>query len=152
VLVTVLHPPPTAPEPAPLDTNNRSLVLRIDWRLASVLLTGDVEAAAERELLAAGAPLRATVLKVGHHGSHHGSSAPFLAAVAPRVAVVSASGRNPFGHPAPATLARLAAAGARIYRTDVDGAIELKSDGARWWVTRWARPGAPDEYDLGAPR
>ena len=160
VAVTVLHPPMPEPErgpasrapPAPLDTNNRSLVLRVEWGLAAVLLTGDAEAAAEQELLASAAPLRATVLKVGHHGSRHGSSSPFLAAVAPRLAVVSASARNPFGHPAPATLSRLVTAGARVYRTDLDGAIELTTDGARWWVTRWARPGTPDGYELdGAP-
>jgi competence protein ComEC len=160
VLVTALHPPPPArPEgaatarhgPGPdSDANNRSLVLRVEWGLAATLLMGDAEAAAEARLLAAGVPLRATVLKVGHHGSRHASSPSFLAAAAPRLAVVSVGGRNPFGHPAPAALARLDAAGARLYRTDVDGAIDVASDGARLWVRRWARPGAPEELALDA--
>ena len=60
-----------------------------------------------------------------NHGSRHASSAPFLAAVAPRIAVVSAGARNPFGHPSPAVLARLAEAGVAIYRTDLDGGVEV---------------------------
>jgi hypothetical protein len=63
--------------------------------------------------------------------------------VAPRLAVISAGARNPFGHPSPATLARLAAAGARIYRTDLDGAVEVESDGRRLTVRRWAFPRVP---------
>jgi competence protein ComEC len=160
VLVTVLHPPavarpgasgtaPHASAPQP-DANNRSLVLRIEWGLAAALLMGDAEAVAEAGLLAAGVPLRAPLLKVGHHGSRHASSLPFLAGVAPRLALVSVGGRNPFGHPAPATLARLDEVGARLYRTDLDGAIDVTSDGTRLWVRRWARPGAREEIALDA--
>jgi len=63
--------------------------------------------------------------------------------------VLSAGARNAFGHPSPAVLARLAGAGAAIYRTDLDGAVEMESDGERLWIRRWARPGLPpDEIDL----
>jgi competence protein ComEC len=155
VLVTVLHPtgPGLPHEPGEaLDDNNRSLVLRLDWGLTAGVLCGDAEAPAERRLLAAGVPLGAMLLKVGHHGSAHASSEPFLGAVSPRIAVVSAGRRNPFGHPAPATLGRLARAGADIYRTDLDGAVEIVSDGERLVIRAWARPAAEREISLaGAP-
>ena len=114
VRVTVLHPSredPGTPDQPGRATNHGSLVLRVDWGRVALLLTGDAEAAAEREVLASGMPVAASVLKVGHHGSRHASSAPFLAAVAPQIAVVSAGARNPFGHPSPAVLARLAELG-----------------------------------------
>lgn len=153
VLVTVLHPPRGGGTgPGPADENNGSLVLRIEWGLAAALLTGDAEAPTEADVLAAGAPVRATILKVGHHGSRHASSAPFLAVVGPRLALISVGVRNPFGHPSPSALGRLAAAGAAIYRTDYDGAIEVTSDAARVWVRRWANPKTPQEFLLnGAP-
>jgi competence protein ComEC len=147
LLVRVLHPPP--PESWDSDTNNRSLVLRIDWGLFAVLLTGDAEAPAEAELMAAHLPVEATILKVGHHGSRHASSAPFLAAVTPRLALVSVGARNPFGHPTPAALARLSEAGAAVYRTDYDGAVEITSDGDRLWVRRWVDPGTVQTVALG---
>ena len=158
LLITVLHPPPGAEPgssdaprgpPEHLDANNRSLVLRVEWGLVAVLLTGDAEAPAEADLLAAAVPLPAPVLKVGHHGSRNASSGPFLAAVAPRFAMVSVGARNPFGHPTPAALARLAAAGARIYRTDFDGAIEITTDAELLRVRLWARPDATEELVLG---
>jgi competence protein ComEC len=119
-------------------TNERALVLRIDHGAASFLLTSDIGAEAEAGLLAGGAPVAAAVLKVAHHGSRGSSTTTFLARVAPRVAIVSAGSRNRYGHPAPAVLERLQAAGARVYRTDRDGAILLETDGAVLAVTRWA--------------
>ncbi|HEV8306058.1 MAG TPA: hypothetical protein VGW35_00200, partial [Methylomirabilota bacterium] len=135
------------------DVNNASLVLRVEWGLATVLLTGDAERPAETDLLAARLPLGAALLKVGHHGSRYASSVPFLAGVGPRLALISVGARNAFGHPTPAALGRLAAAGARIYRTDYDGAVEVGSDGDRLWVRRWANlRAAPEEVLLrGAP-
>jgi competence protein ComEC len=117
--------------------NDHAMVLRVELGLASVLLASDVEAAGERALLDAGIPLSATVLKVGHHGAAGSSTAPFLAAVRPTVAIVSVGARNPYGHPDAGTLARLAAAGARVYRTDRDGAVLVETDGRVLTVTRW---------------
>src|SRR6185503_503709 len=77
--------------------------------------------------VAASAPL--TVLKVAHHGSAGSTSAPFLRAIAPAVAVVSAGVDDPFGHPSAAALDRLAAAGVAVWRTDRDGAVTLRTDG-----------------------
>jgi competence protein ComEC len=88
------------------------------------------------------------VLKVSGNGSRRGSAPEFLAAVGPRLAVIPVGTRNPFGHPAPEVLARLGAAGAAVYRTDQDGAVDIRSDGARVWVRAWGRPGPPVEIRL----
>jgi competence protein ComEC len=114
------------------DDNNESLVLRLDYGATSFLFTGDAEEMAERALLSTGAPLRADVLKVGHHGSNRSTSAAFLTAVAPRLAVISVGADNRFGHPHPDVLQRLA--GIRVLRTDQSGRIEITSDGKALWV------------------
>ena len=142
-LITVLGP---APGP-PLAANDESLVLRLDWRGVSLLLPGDVGARGEALLLERGAPLRALALKVPHHGSRFSSSAPLLEAARPLVAVVSVGARNPFRHPSPEALGRLEAAGARVYRTDRDGAVILETDGRVLRVTAWAR-GVTDTFHL----
>jgi competence protein ComEC len=128
---------PIAPDVPGGGRNDRATMLRVEFGLASVLLASDVEAAGERALLDAGVPLAATVLKVGHHGAATSSTAPFLAAVRPAVAVVSVGARNPYGHPDAGALARLAAVGARVYRTDRDGAVLVETDGRTLTVTRW---------------
>ena len=108
--------------------NNQSCVLRVAAGGASMLLTGDIERVAEATLARKGA--QADVLLVPHHGSRTSSSAEFIAAVAPRWAVVPAGYRNRFGHPARDVLERYAAAGVRVLRTDRDGAVRvvLKAD------------------------
>jgi len=152
-VVSVLNPDGTQSldEPPPMGENEESLVLRLDWRGFSLLLTGDLGRAGEERLLASRAPVRALVLKVGHHGSRFSSTAAFLAAARAAVAVISVGARNAFRHPAPEVLARLEAAGARIYRTDRDGAVILETDGATLWITRWAS-GAVERFDLDPER
>ena len=118
--------------------NDAARVLRVDFGLVSVLLASDVETAGEHALVASGAPLGATVLKVPHHGSRTSSGAALLAAVHPSIAIVSVGRRNPYGHPDPGVLARLATTGADVYRTDHDGAILLETNGRTLTVTRWA--------------
>jgi competence protein ComEC len=124
----VLAPCPSfSPDRGP---NDNSLVMRVSYGARALLFVGDAEREEERSLLA-GVPegLRADVLKVGHHGSRTSSTPEFLAAVAPRDAVVSAGRRNRFGHPSPQTIAALAAAGCRVWRTDRDGAVVVTTDG-----------------------
>ena len=94
------------------------------------LLAGDIEDGAERRV----GPAPAEVLKVPHHGSRSSSSAAFIAAVGPRVAVVSAGYRNRFGHPHPAVVERLTTAGIALYRTDRDGAVTIATDGKSIWL------------------
>jgi competence protein ComEC len=102
-----------------------------------VVLTGDIGAAVEAEvaqLIAAleqdEPPATLTVLKVAHHGSAGASTAPLLALLRPSVAILSSGAANPFGHPAPATLARLHDAGADVWRTDRDGEVSVSTNGA----------------------
>ena len=137
-LVTVLNPAPDPGEEPLTGENDRSLVLRLDWRGITLLLTGDLTAGGEERLIEARAPLAATVLKVAHHGSRTSTAEAFVGASEPRFAVISVGARNPFRHPAPEVLARLSDAGARVYRTDRDGAVLVETDGASLWVTRWA--------------
>jgi competence protein ComEC len=103
--------------------NNQSCVLRVAAGGRAMLLTGDIERAAEAVLVREN--LKADVLLVPHHGSRTSSSEGFIAAVAPRWAVVPAGYRNRFGHPARDVLERYAAAGVRVLRTDRDGAVRV---------------------------
>jgi competence protein ComEC len=113
------------------DINNNSVVLRVEFERVAMLLTGDAQAEAEARLLShGGADLRADILKVGHHGSAYSSTPAFLAAVQPKIAIISCGLQNVFGHPSPRTLAALHAAGATIFRTDLDGGITVYATGA----------------------
>jgi len=114
---------------AELKENNSSMVIRMSYGPATVLFAGDLEAKGEHELIASGADLRATILKVPHHGSHTSSSPPFLAAVAPEVAVISLGYHNRFNFPAPDVIERYRDAGVTVLRTDDDGAISFEDDG-----------------------
>src|SRR5499426_2149748 len=111
---------------------------RLDWRGFSILLTGDLGGPGEERLLEQHAPVRALALKVGHHGSRYSSTSAFLDATDPAVAVISVGARNSFGHPTSEVRGRLEAAGARVYRTDRDGAVILETDGITLSITRWA--------------
>ena len=102
--------------------NNDSLVMRLDYDRASVLLEGDAEASSEAAMLAHGRVRTATLLKVGHHGSKTSTNPDFLAAVSPQDAVISVGRSNTFGHPRGEVLARLESAHAHTYRTDREGA------------------------------
>lgn len=106
-------------------SNALSCVLKIESKHGSVLIPGDIEGRAEAELLARhGANLRADVLVAPHHGGKKTSSPEFVAAVGAREVVFPVGYRNRFGHPHPEVLARFA--GARIHRSDRDGAVTLK--------------------------
>ena len=124
------------PHPGPRNTNDGSVVVRLDYGAFSALLTGDAETESERAMIDAGVPLKADVLKVGHHGSTTSTSAAFLRAVAPALAIVSAGKRNRFGHPRPSTMKRLRNSGVMSLRTDLAGAVLIRSNGRRWrWTT-----------------
>jgi competence protein ComEC len=109
--------------------NDDSIVLELRWRGVSVLMTGDIGRAVEDDIVRLIPPAPLRILKVPHHGSLTSSSAEFLAAVRPNVAVVSAGRSNHFGHPAPEVLDRYRAIGAAIFRTDEDGAVTVDTDG-----------------------
>ncbi|MGH9367308.1 MAG: ComEC/Rec2 family competence protein [Thermoanaerobaculia bacterium] len=113
--------------------NNQSVVAIFEKDGRRALLTGDAGAAVERDLLDAGALSTVDVLKVGHHGSRGSTTDAFLAAVCPRVAILSCGRENRFGHPAPETLAALSAREVRLYRTDLssDARVVLLPEATR---------------------
>ncbi len=123
----VLHPGASAVRGARSPTNASSCVLRIVAPAARVLLTGDIEAAQERALVAAYGPdgLRSELMLAPHHGSGTSSSVEFLEAVAPTHAIAQLGFRNRYGHPAQRVEARYRAAGIALLRSDRDGAIVL---------------------------
>jgi competence protein ComEC len=123
--------PPSDYVPADAPKNNDSLALRITYGRRSFLLTGDMEKPMEARALGDGEPLRADVLKVGHHGSNTSSTGPFLDAVSPIYAVISDGFENSFHHPHPLVLERLRAHRAGILRTDSQGLITIRTDGQR---------------------
>jgi competence protein ComEC len=103
--------------------NNSSMVLRFNLGGASLLFSGDIESVGEHAMLANGADLQATILKVPHHGSASSSTASFIAAVHPAAAVISDGYLNNFHFPAAAVVERYVEAGAILMRTDLDGAV-----------------------------
>jgi competence protein ComEC len=130
VSTTVLNPS----EPLSSDYDNNSVVLRLTYSAFNALLPGDIYTVAENAILSRGLPVNAQVLKVAHHGSRRSSSMAFLNVVRPAVAIISVGASNPYGHPHQETLDRLSAVGAAIYRTDLQGTIQVQSDGATYWV------------------
>jgi competence protein ComEC len=122
---------------APNPANNDSLVLRLHFGDRSLLLPGDTEKQAEHEILVENDEtfLRSDVLKIGYHGSKNSTTPEFLAAVQPRLAVISAGENNPYGHPNPELPERLERAGVRVLRTDRDGAVRILTDGSSIEVT-----------------
>ena len=109
--------------------NDNSIAFTLRYRDFCMLFTGDAGTAAEQRFMAQHVDLRCAILKVGHHGSAYGTTPEFLAAARPKIAIISVGRHNVFGHPAPSTVARLQAFGARVYRTDVNGAVTIISDG-----------------------
>jgi len=109
--------------------NDDSIVLELRWVDVSIVLTGDIGREVEQRLQAEIPPAPVRVLKVPHHGSLTSSSEAFVRAMRPTIAVVSAGRNNHFGHPAPEVLRRYEAQGAKVFRTDRDGAVFLETDG-----------------------
>ena len=124
--IDVLGPPAGRPyEYGESELNDTSLILRVRWAGRAVLLTGDAEVSAQRDLLRRPDLLRADVLKVAHHGGATSDPA-LLDAVAPSIALVSVGTDNRYGHPAPATLDGLAAHRAVVRRTDLEGTVTIE--------------------------
>ena len=124
-------------EIAPLAKNNDSLVMRLKYRERTMLLPGDAEKQVEYQILGENeqALLHADVLKVGHHGSKNSTMPEFLAAVGPKISIISAGEENPYGHPSPELLERLEESGTRIFRTDRNGAVQVLTDGENLQVS-----------------
>lgn len=109
--------------------NDYSPIIKIEYGNNSFLFTGDAEKEIEKELLTKNSNIKADVLKIGHHGSSTSTSAAFLKAVNPDIAVISLGVDNKYGHPHPQTTNLLNSNNTLVYRTDIDGTIVLSSDG-----------------------
>jgi len=134
VTLKVLYPPADFLERKKKDKwrnyNNNSLVVQVQMGLQKFLFPGDIMSRAETELAEnQAAALKSTVLIAPHHGSRKSSSGVFLDKVDPKAVIVSAGWKNRFNFPHPAALARYKRRGYRLYRTDLQGAITLKTDG-----------------------
>jgi competence protein ComEC len=121
----------------------------VEYGAVRFLLVGDAERGEEEWLLAHGADLRADVLKVGHHGSGTSSSALFLDAVSPRLALVSVGRGNMYALPSGAVMNTLVARGVDVLRTDQLGTIVVRTDGRCITVTtadaEWTLPPRPPD-------
>lgn len=129
VAITVLNPLPGQIYDG---ANNGSIVLKVTYGTASMLLTGDAEQNTELLLTAVfGESLQADVIKLGHHGSSTSSCDAFLDAVQPKIALISAGRNNAYGHPHTSVLNRLKERGISVLRTDRDGCAAVFTDGTR---------------------
>jgi competence protein ComEC len=123
---------PDRDESAQTVTNDGSIVLHVVYGTTSFMLTGDLPSPYEDYLVGldgSDGALASDVLKAGHHGSKFSSDSLWLAAVHPRIVVISAGKGNTYGHPNPQAIARIQAEGARIVSTIDSGTIDFTSDG-----------------------
>lgn len=116
------------------ENNNMSAVIKVTYGDTSFLFTGDAERESEKAMLTANADLEADVLLVGHHGSKSSTTHKFLNEVNPEVAVIQV-GDNSYGHPTQTVLRRLRSEQVDIYRNDLNGTIEIVSDGVGYEIT-----------------
>ncbi|MFA4877486.1 MAG: MBL fold metallo-hydrolase [Methanoregula sp.] len=130
VSVTVLNPPAKLYD----KVNENSLILRLSYGNTTVLLTGDAGKEAEAGMIAAGEPLKADVLKAGHHGLSSSTTGPFVSRVDPAITVISLEKSTRPTHPDPAVIRRLYEAGSVLYRTDRDGTVTIASNGSTFAV------------------
>ncbi|OGT97597.1 MAG: hypothetical protein A2X80_10010 [Geobacteraceae bacterium GWB2_52_12] len=111
------------------ETNDASIVIRLDYGVINYLFTGDIDSTIEATVVARQTPVASEILKVAHHGSAYSSSNEFLAAADPTLSAISV-GVNSYGHPSPLTIERLINSGSQVLRTDEYGNITVYSDGS----------------------
>lgn len=128
VTASVLWPLPSE-SPNAGSRNNDSIVLRLQLGERALLLTGDIEMAGETAMLEAQDNLRSDVIKVAHHGSRTSSTAPFVAAVEARFALISVGQTSIFGHPSREVVERWKTGGAQVLTTGQTGTITITTDG-----------------------
>jgi competence protein ComEC len=133
-ILTLTHPAGSLAGKVVEKTNNDSVVLMLKYGETEILLTGDIEAKAERKIILNGAELDADILKIAHHGSKTSTTEEFLYEISPEVAVIQVGAKNRYGHPTQEVLSRLENFGIKYYRTDTDGDIKVVSDGANYQI------------------
>ena len=116
------------------ETNDVSIVIRLDYGSVNYLFTGDISATIEATVIARQTPIASEILKVAHHGSAYSTSDTFLAEADPTTSVISV-GRNSYDHPSPLTIDRIVNSGSQVLRTDQSGNITINSDGSAFTVS-----------------
>lgn len=108
--------------------NNYSAVIYMKYFNTVALFMGDAEDVSEKEIMKNGYDIDADILKVGHHGSSTSSTKKFISQVSPKISVISCGKNNSYNHPNDSTLVTLKNAGSEVFRTDIDGTVEIKID------------------------
>lgn len=140
--IEVLHP-----KEATGAANEESISLKITYGDVDFVFTGDAGIREEQEIIDSGVGLNAEILRLGHHGSNTSTSAAFLKAVNPEVAIYSAGADNSYGHPHAEVIAAIENAGAEVYGTDVNGTIVVETDGKSYRV-KTQQEGVPTERTI----
>lgn len=145
VELKILNPPTSLPDAAFDESkfNDNSVVIKLSYGEFSALFSADMEETSEARLYhTSTGDLSSDVLLAGHHGSNSSSSSDFLAAVNPDVVVISAGANNSYGHPQQEALDRMNVIGPKqIFRTDIDGTIEMTSSGGTDYSIETSRSG-----------
>lgn len=123
----------------PEDANESSLVLSLEYQEFSMLFTGDIDSAVEESLISSHFLRDYDIIKVAHHGSKTAASMDFLKAIKPEYAVISCGVGNVYGHPHEETINMLEELKIKIYVTNADGAIQIKSDGNTYDVSKFIK-------------
>lgn len=116
----------------PIEPNEASIVTLLSYGNFDVLLPGDISSQVEEVI---NTDKEVEILKIAHHGSKYSSSEEFLERIAPDLAVISV-GKNSYGHPTKEVIEKLSNLGIKVLRTDLEGEIEISSNGKEWGVRR----------------
>jgi len=132
--ITILNPPKTVDLendlPRKFDkTNNDAIVMKLTFGDVSILLPSDISEPTENNLVKSGKSLKSQIMLVPHHGGSTSSTIPFLNRVKPEVAMISCGAENVYNDPRPDVLRRYLRIGTKIMRTDINGAIDIATDG-----------------------
>ena len=123
------------PRPPPTGKQNRdSIVMKVNYGNINVFMAGDMESKGERDLLKTSPDITSRILKVSHHGDRDSTSDEFLKSLNPEIAIISVGKANIYARPHQEVLRRLNSAGSRVYRTDINGDIIMKTDGKGYTI------------------
>ncbi len=137
VTLNILHPFQSMAGTETQTPHDDMVVAMLQYGSFRVLLAGDMEKKVEDKLIAIGDDLKADVLKVGHHGSKTSTSEEFLNVVKPQFAFIEVGRNNQYHLPSPIVTSRLENYGIKYYRTDMDGDMEVLSDGKNYQVLKY---------------
>src|SRR3990167_854159 len=135
VVLKIIYPRQSLEGQTVKNPNKSSVVMMLDYKNTEIFLVGDIEAKAEKELL--NDDIDADILKVGHHGSKTSTTVNFLEKISPQVAFIQVGAKNRYSHPSLEVTQRLEGFGIRYHRTDLDGHMEVITDGETFQVKKY---------------